>query len=340
MGRLRTIDALRGIAAIFVLFGHSATFLDFDYTPRFWLAVDLFFLISGYILGGIYEPRFRAGMTMRAFLAARLRRLYPLYLLGMAIGIAGAGIALVLGKGKLSGVEFGLASLSGLAMLPSPTWAAEDSLFPLNFPAWSLFFELCANLVFVMLWRWLRLPLLIAIILLSALGVVLAPHSGAGEAWSSIGWGFPRVGFSFFAGVLLQRLPRPALGPSPAAWWLGAAVILLLAIAPTDARLLDSLTVLFAFPLIVWLAGAVEPSRPGLAAALGAMSYPVYIIHVPLLAIVTRLFILAGRDTQSAAPWLGFVLIAALCLFGLWLDRLFDGPVRRRIEKRRLSPGV
>lgn len=331
--RLHMIDALRGVAALFVLVGHSVTLLGLDYIPRFWLAVDLFFLISGYVLGATYEPRFRAGLTARAFLTARLLRLYPLYLLGLAIGMTSGGIALALAKGKLSGADFAIASITGLFMLPSPTWHAEDSLFPLNFPAWSLFFELFANIILALAWRRLTQPVLIAIVLLSAAGIAASGNSGAGQAWDSFGWGFARVSFSFFLGLLLQRWRRPAGGARGSAWLLAAAVVVLLTVKLPDGFWFDWATVTIAFPLIVWLAGAAEPSAQRIAATLGALSYPLYAVHVPLLSIVTRAILFAGHPPEALAPWLGFAVVALLCGVAIWLDRHYDQPVRRRLMR-------
>lgn len=333
-GRLHTIDAMRGVAAIFVLIGHAAVLLGLPHIPRFWLAVDLFFLISGYVLGAIYEPRFRAGLSVRDFLVARLVRLYPLYLLGLAIGLLGGGLALALGKGQLSLAQFGTTALTGLFMLPSPTWSADDSLFPLNFPAWSLFFELCANLVLALGWRRLTQPVLVAIVIASGIAIAVSGSTGNGQDWGSFWWGFPRVGFSFFLGVLLQRRRRAATGRSPIAWLAVATIVLLLAVKLPGAFAFDLLTIFVAFPLLVWFAASVEPPRPPIASALGALSYPLYVIHVPLLSLVTRGVIFTGQRPEALAPWIGLATMAALCGAALWLDRAYDGPVRRRASAR------
>lgn len=71
---------MRGVAALFVLVGHSPEFFGLGHVPRFWLAVDLFFLLSGSVLSRTYEPRFAKGMGIRKFATARIIRLYPLYL--------------------------------------------------------------------------------------------------------------------------------------------------------------------------------------------------------------------------------------------------------------------
>jgi peptidoglycan/LPS O-acetylase OafA/YrhL len=332
--RLHTIDAMRGVAAIFVLVGHSVVLLGLHDIPRFWLSVDLFFLISGYVLGGVYEPRFRAGLTPGAFLVARLLRLYPLYLLGLAIGLLSGAITLALGKGDLSAGEFAVATVTGLFMLPSPTWAAEDSLFPLNFPAWSLFFELCANLILALCWRRLTQPVLIAIVILSGIAIAASGSTGHGEGWSSVWWGFPRVGFSFFLGVLLHRWRREPQGRSARAWLPVVAIVLLLAMTAPGGFLIDLLTIFVAFPLLVWFAAAIEPPRPAIAEMLGALSYPLYVIHVPILSLVTRGAIFLGQRPEALAPWGGLLTMAALCGTALWLDRAYDTPVRRFASAR------
>lgn len=261
---------MRGAAAIFVLVGHSVVVLGLQDFPRFWLAVDRFFLISSDVLGGVYEPRFRAGLSVGAFMVARLLRLYPLYLLGLAIGLLSGAITLALGKGDLSAGEFAVATVTGLVMLPSPTWAAEDSLFPLNFPAWSLFFELCANLILALCWRRLTQPVLIAIVILSVIAIAASGSTGHGEGWSSVWWGFPRVGFCFFLGVLLRRWRCEPQGRSALAWLPVIAIVPLLAMTAPGGFLIDLLTIFIAFPLLVWFAAAIEPPRPAVAAMLGA----------------------------------------------------------------------
>lgn len=335
MGRLQTIDALRGVAALFVLLGHAATFFDLQHIPRFWLAVDLFFLISGYVLATVYAPRFREGQTAVAFLKARFIRLYPLYLVGLSLGMVSAIAALAVKRGDLAAGEFVMAALTGLLMLPSPTWSAEDSLFPLNFPAWSLFFELVANLVLALLWRRLTTSVLLLIILVSAGAMLAYGDPGAGEAWSRIVGGFPRVGFSFFLGVLLQRYRRQQQGPGWMPWLAaaGLAAILWLRDLPGGA-LADFATVFLVFPAILWLVAEREPKHGRIAHILGAMSYPLYVIHAPLISIITRAIVFFGGKPEPMAPWLGLATILSLCGFALLLDRLYDPRMRAEIQRR------
>lgn len=335
MGRLQTIDALRGVAALFVLLGHASTFFDLQHIPRFWLAVDLFFLISGYVLAAVYEPRFREGLTAAAFMKARFLRLYPLYLVGLSLGMVSAIAALAVKRGDLTSGEFVIAALTGLLMLPSPTWTADDSLFPLNFPAWSLFFELIANLALALLWQRLTTSVLLLIILVSAGAMLAYGDPGAGEAWSSIVGGFPRVGFSFFMGVLLQRHRAQKHGPGWLPWLAatGLAAILWLRNLP-GGTLADFATVFLVFPAILWLVAEREPKLGRIAQTLGAMSYSLYVIHAPLISIITRGIVFFGGKPEPMAPWLGLAAVLSLCGFALLLDRLYDRRMRAEIQRR------
>ena len=86
--RYITLDAMRGIAALFVVARHFSG-LRGAADPQFsFLAVDLFFLLSGFVLSFSYDERIAAGMSPAAFLMKRIIRLYPLYFLGIALGIA------------------------------------------------------------------------------------------------------------------------------------------------------------------------------------------------------------------------------------------------------------
>ncbi|MGE0829924.1 MAG: acyltransferase family protein, partial [Hyphomonadaceae bacterium] len=146
--RFLALDGLRGIAAVAVLLRHFGSAAGPVRLPESYLAVDLFFLLSGFVLAHAYEQRLRAGMSFWDFLKARFIRLYPLYFLGTAIGAAGA---FWLASRNWGHAEFGemLGSLSfNLAFLPSAFH--EHNPFPYNGPAWSLFYEMLASVIFAL----------------------------------------------------------------------------------------------------------------------------------------------------------------------------------------------
>ncbi|RYD98536.1 MAG: acyltransferase [Sphingomonadales bacterium] len=341
MGRLHTIDGMRGIAALFVMIGHISAFLMPFGLPRYWLAVDLFFLISGYVLGRVYEPRFREGMTAKAFMLARYIRLYPLYLVAILLAIFGEGITLLMGMGKFGAGDFTVTALTGAVMLPSPTWRTSDLLFPLNFPAWSLFFELVVNLVFVLAWRRLSAPILWAIVLACGIGVAVAMLSGevnGGTAWSKFWWGFPRVGFSFFLGVLMQRWPRAPDTISAKAWIPLLALVAIFLVDPPHGLWFDALMVLVGFPLIVWFGAGIAPRTIIALAILGDISFGVYVLHVPILALFWKVILFRGLTPLSMTPWIGFVLALVVCAAAYALNRHYDIPARRWLGRSFVRP--
>ena len=278
-----TLDYLRGVAAFAVIIMHSRNELGDNLLPHAYLAVDFFFVLSGFVLAHAYEPRLLTGMTPAEFMRIRLIRLYPLYLIGTVIFIVAATIS-----GELSWVKHKttIAVFSAIAFLPDQR---SDQLY-LNAPAWSLLFELIANVAYAAIavrlrTRWLVLlsvvSLLIAASCFSSIGL-------GGSRWSDFSGGFPRAGFSFLAGVVTYRLWHASeWHPNIRAPLLALSVpLLLLFVVPRHDQYdpYDFLAVL-AFPPIIYLAASAEPSLRLRSACLwlGAISYALYITHWPLM---------------------------------------------------------
>jgi peptidoglycan/LPS O-acetylase OafA/YrhL len=115
--RYLTLDGLRGVASLMVVLFHSD--LIGTWRPRFgYLSVDLFFLLSGFVLAKAYYPRFNLGMAPREFIFVRVVRLYPMYVLGLLFGLGAAFVnPFVLQRtAKAVSISF-VANLFGL---PSP----------------------------------------------------------------------------------------------------------------------------------------------------------------------------------------------------------------------------
>lgn len=196
-----TLDALRGIAAIGVVIFHMQLAFNPLGVPGGYLAVDLFFMMSGVVLSHAYEPRFRAGMGVVDFMRARLIRLYPLYLLGTLLGIA-VTVASLHGRNSQGWGQAALlqAAVRALLFVPNFSTTPVNQLFPLNIPCWSLFLELVVNLLFVAAWPLLTFRRLIAVCIVSA-GIVLVAvvHTGSidqGSVAASLPVGIARTLFS------------------------------------------------------------------------------------------------------------------------------------------------
>lgn len=326
-GRYVTLDGMRGIAALGVALFH----FNISQAPHGYVAVDFFFALSGFVLCRTYLPRWRAGLGTGPFMVQRLIRLYPLFLLGIAVTTLSAVSNHYTGKGDIIGYGRLLASLPfNLLMLPSPV---TFTLFPTNVPAWSLFFELVANLALVLaLFRLPRLGLL-ALWLASgwwfAQAVLDNGGGNLGAVWPQLGTSMARTLMSFCAGVLLGRLPQPARRASgwPGLACLAAiAAMLLLDPAFVPTAWYDLACSLVLSPLLVWLGSRFEPPRPVVPVAwfLGEVSYGLYAVHWALMEPL-RYF----KDDLRWDPVLMAFAFLGCCVALAWLGvRFVDRPLR------------
>jgi len=330
-----TLDGLRGIAALSIVLLHCFRFFgDFTWSSVA-LAVDLFFVLSGFVLAHAYEAKLPTGAA--AFVKARVIRLYPLYLVGTLLGITEALAAIHYGKGSIDWTwhKFWSALPFALVMLPTP-----GAMFPFNGVMWSIFFELFINVIWAAFWRPLQSTgTMVAVILLSAGGLAVSviwwgTLTGLGTSWGTFAGGAFRVSYSFFLGVLLYRLhkriPLPKLPP----WLLFVALpaILFLPLS-TPARLAVAVLVL---PWFVLLGSQVEPRGIIAAAAhqLGIASYAIYSVHKRLyLLSYAAVLQLLSLDLQLFAPWIGVAFLAALVPACLLLNHFIDQPARRSLAK-------
>lgn len=284
------LDGVRGFAALTVLALHL-NIEGLEGFRRGYLMVDLFFMLSGFVMTLAYEPKLRTGLTPLRFMIGRYRRLLPVVWLGVAIGI---GSYLVLRDANW-GVR-GWALQVGMAMFLVPTvWISRDpALFPLNRPHWSLFFELVANAVHALvLWRlgdraigWVT----ILFALLLAWSIMEVGSNGHGAFQDLWYLGFLRVGFGYVAGVWLARRWARSKPTTTLPWplILMLLTIVLLAIEAVPVWIGEIFAVMIAFPVVVWLAASVHvPQRSHKPLIwLGAISYPLYATHGPILALL------------------------------------------------------
>src|SRR5258708_25992571 len=210
-----TLDALRGLSALAVVFYHLPVG---GLAPRGYLAVDLFFLMSGLVVEHAYEERLRTGWGVGRFLLARLKRLWPLYALGMVIGVICYRAAqMVAPRHGYFVPELPVAMIIALNLMFLPwTAVAKWPMFPLNSPAWSLSVEIIGNLVYGIVARTVSDATLKVLAALGAIGlamIVYRAHSldvGV-DAGNALG-GYVRFAFSFPLGVLFYPYhPPPSL---------------------------------------------------------------------------------------------------------------------------------
>ena len=354
------LDGLRGVAAVMVVMFHLfEAYAHGDPHRQIinhgYLAVDFFFLLSGFVIAYAYDDRW-GRMDIAAFFTRRLLRLQPMVVFGSVVGAAlfyfqqGSLFPLI---ARTPVWQMLLVMLLGFTLLPLPKafdirgW---DEIHPLNGPAWSLFYEYVANILYAVILRKLsNLALGVLVLIAAGLVVHLAVFGPRGDlvgGWaldaSGIHIGLVRVMFPFMAGMLLMRLGR-RIRVARAFELCGVLLVLALALprvggVPQDWMngLYDAGCVLLLFPLIVAI-GAGEKRESGAAVRVarffGDLSYPLYITHYPLVYVYT-VWVVDAKVPPATGALVGaatFALALALAYASL---RLYDEPVRRWLAAR------
>jgi peptidoglycan/LPS O-acetylase OafA/YrhL len=331
---IAVLDGLRGVAAAAVVWFHMTVQTYGVSTPfRGYLAVDFFFILSGFVIARAYESRLLTNMSLQQFLRARIIRLYPLVALAILLGAAS----------KLLSSHHGnipAAMFFGLLLLPY-SWAGRDFgtgnfIFPLDPPLWSLMFEVWVNVFYAVAARQGPRVLRVATLCSLCLGTAGIIYCGwmlggfpPGNQTATLWIGVVRVLCAFFFGVALHHIlvdSRVALLPSVPFPILSLAFLAILFAGPQFGGLYDVVAVIFIFPIFVALGVKDCAGKAWRKVALfsGAVSYPVYVLHIPTLAHFTH-FRGHSLPLTLATMTVAFVMILGLSYLVL---RIYDEPTR------------
>ena len=365
-GPLRTkshyeiLDGLRGVAAIMVVMFH--TFEAYADSNRFkqiinhgYLAVDFFFLLSGFVIAYAYDDRWTR-MSLGNFFKRRLIRLQPMIVLGSVVGAAlfyfqsGPVFPLVAVTPVWKMLLVMLVGFTLLPLLPSMDIRGWQEMHPLDGPAWSLFFEYLANIGYALGLRKLSKRALGVFVLLSGLFLVhYLLFGGRGDViggWSvdskQLHIGFARMLYPFFAGLLLMRLGKRVhirhVFPV-------CSVLLILSFSlprfggPSHLwvnGLYESFCIVLLFPLIVAIGAGDRVTSPATTRAcklLGGLSYPLYITHYPLIYVYTA-WVIQKKVPALYGAFAGALLLVTAVTLAYASLKLYDEPVRRWLEQR------
>lgn len=315
--RLETLDLMRGVAALAVLIFHCAP-PALRLAEHGYLAVDLFFALSGFVIAAAYAPKLLTTMSVADFLRIRLKRLYPLIVLGALLGFVGLHRA------------YGLRDLlillvTGLLLLPTPLGSRDqgDPAMGINPPSWSLFWELLVNILYAR-WavRWSLRTLYVILILSGIVLIFNAFHDGQiaqGTRWFNWWGGAPRVVFSFTLGVIVYHL-RGRL-----TWTLPVPIIALLTIVLLFLPVFDQWNAVYdiacifvAFPILL-VAGinSHAPRLVRLSVLMGQASYPAYILQGGVNPHIKGVW--NHVHLSPAAMTVATIAMAIAFFFGAWL---------------------
>lgn len=373
--RYEILDGLRGVAAIFVVLFHLFETYSGGVTEQIinhgYLAVDFFFVLSGFVIGYAYDERLATGkMTTKDFLKRRLIRLHPLVCLGALIGL----LLFYFGGGP----EFGLMAdakwhqlllllVIAFTMIPVP--ASMDvrgwsETYPLNGATWSLMLEYIANILYVLFIRRLgKVALGICVALFAVLTLTLTFNldpfgvfpEGNYAAYTVIGgWGvdapqlyigFTRLLYPFFMGLLLSRIGK-FISVKGGFWWCALIIIICQSIPRVGGSdpanfwmngLYESIVILGVFPLVVTMgAGSkvVGEKSQKFCKFLGDISYPLYITHYPLIYVQMG-WALNHKDAPLDQHIMVAVSLFCIAIAIAWASlKLYDEPVREWLKNK------
>lgn len=365
------LDGLRGIAAILVLFYHIFEGFAFAEATNSegsgvittlnhgHIAVDFFFILSGFVISYAYDSRWHT-MSIGAFFKRRLIRLHPMLIIGAVVGFAAfAYVGFERWDGTAAPTSWVMtALLLTMFMIPAVPGVPYEvrgngEMFPLNGPGWSLFFEYIGNILYALIIRRFSTKILAAFTLL--LGIVhawffigdISEYDMIGVGWTideiNFWGGLVRMLFPLSMGMLLARTFKPH--KIKGAFWICSLILIFLFavpyIKPCGGISLNSLyefvCIAFIFPFVVWL-GACGNSNGKIThkanKLLGDLSYPLYIVHYPIMYIFYAWLIEKRYYTLEQCWPIAILVIASSIILALLCLKLYDEPVRRWLSKK------
>ncbi len=341
---LTALDGMRGLAAYLVLNYHVVIFFTVSWAqawvvPHGYLAVDCFFVMSGFVMAHAFDDKLKAGMTLRDFALHRFLRLYPLILAGVAFGaVSVIGFCLVTpGVPKLAAIE---AIAAGAVLLPTDALARFKPYdFPVNIAFWSLSYEVILCIGYAVVARFLTGWRMIAALVVAGSAVLYLATSKQGMdigfRLGDFGPGFGRVVYPFLMGIFLRRLPT--FTPQRNAWgYIAIPLIGLVLVNPIPAGgLYDLVASIAVIPFLVWLAATARGIAPfdRVAAWAGTLSYPLYALHFPIVVVMANLGKKLALDEDQTA-WLGLGCIVVSLGLAALTYIIYDKPVRAWLRKR------
>ena len=344
------LDGLRGTAAMLVVLFHIQGITVSWEGARIILhhailAVDFFFMLSGFVIGYAYDDRWDR-MTARQFMTLRLIRLHPLVLLGTGLGFISYLVDPFAGSAQNVPIWELLVALSlGLLLLPSPMLPNRwGDTHPFNGPCWSLLQEYIGNVAYAFALRHMSARALGMLAILSGALLIACTATldsiDQGSAWPSLWMAPVRLCFPFVTGLWLYRV-REGLPSIRLGWIPLSALLIAIAAFPTLKPfggiplngLYEALCVVLLFPIIVH-AGSHSHAGAGmmsLCKASGRISYPIYITHFPFLYIWMN-YVANEKPSSARMTAIGLALVPFLILIAWAAWKFWDEPIRRRLR--------
>lgn len=375
--RYEILDGLRGVAAVIVVMFHLletySRGVPYQLLNHGYLAVDFFFVLSGFVVGYAYDSRWSQGMTFGNFCKRRIIRLQPMLVFGTVVGALlfymqgdHPDFASVMRTPWWIVV---LLAIVGGTVLPIPrSWDIRgwSEFNPLNGATWSLLWEYVANLLYGTVLHRLRLRTLIVLVGIAALLVVnvcldidvfgvLDARDYA--AYTIIGgWsltpdqlliGLSRLAYPFLMGLVISRVAKMEVHVSRHGFVLCSVILAAALVMPRVGGdnpghfwmngLYEIAVILLVFPLIIMMgrgSTVAGEKYEGLCRFLGNISYPLYVTHYPIIYVQ-----MSWAASHPDAP-LSTHIYMGVCYFVIAIAiayasmKLYDLPVRAWLSSK------
>ncbi len=371
--RYEILDGLRGVASMIVVAFHL--FETYSGNPvhqilnHGYLAVDFFFVLSGFVVGYAYDDRWDRMSTWN-FIKRRLVRLHPMVIFGAFFGLLlfyfgdSPMFSLI---GQTEWYKPLILFLIACTMIPvnaSMDIRGWSETYPLNGPAWTLMLEYIANLLYALVIRHLpKIALAILVAIFACFTIMLCmnidplgitgPHQYA--AYTVIGgWGidacqlwigFIRLLYPFFCGLLISRIGK--FIKVKAGYWVCSIIIAICLCMPRVGGtnpdnfwmngVYEAICILLIFPLVVTIgAGSQVSGKKSFAFCkwMGEISFPLYITHYPLIYMQMS-WAAAHKDHPLSMHIFVSVCIFILAILVAWgAYKLYDVPVREWLKSK------
>ena len=355
------LDGLRGVAAITVVWFHifeafATSHLD-QRINHGYLAVDFFFILSGFVIGYAYDDRW-GKMKTKDFIKRRVIRLHPMVVMGAIIGAV-----MFYWQGcpvwDVSKVTIGalfMATFINALLLPATPGTEIRGLgemYPLNGASGSLFFEYIGNILYALFIHKFSTRALAVLVFLAGCGLAIfaigGPYGDICAGFSLTGTEFTagslRLLFSFSAGLLLFRIFKP-VKVKGAFWICSLSIIALLSVPRLGGAeylwmngVYDTVCFAVFFPFLVYLGASgktTDKYTTRICKFLGDISYPLYMVHYPFIYLYYAWVKNGNLTFQESFPGaLGVVIGSIVLAYGCL--KFYDIPVRKYLANRFLK---
>lgn len=373
--RYEILDGLRGVAALLVVAFHLFETYSHGYLHQIinhgYLAVDFFFVLSGFVIGYAYDDRW-GRMSTWNFFKRRLVRLHPMVIFGTFIGL----------------LLFYLGSSAAFPLIDQKPWWMILLVFlwcctiipvgrsldirgwqetnPLNGPTWSLQWEYLANILYALFVRRLNkfwLSVFVCLFAILTINITMSLDffgvAGGKKMFCVIGgWstapdqlviGASRLLYPFFMGLLISRV-HYLIKVKGGFWWCSLLIIVLLAMPRIGGEsngwmngIYESVVILVCFPLIVSMgAGSKVTDKRSMAVCkfFGEISYPIYITHFPFIYIQIAWVSNHPQASLSQHIFLNVGLYVFAIMTAYAAYKLYDLPVRAWLKSKLFAKPV